>query len=81
MSINVKSVVKVAALNGFTANQRVSAQDVETSPPQSYPGTIVSVFEDGTADVKFDFNLNFAAEKHLVRNGRVDLHHLNRQAA
>jgi hypothetical protein len=81
MSNNLTPVVKVAELNGFMANQRISAQDVESRPPQCYPGTIVSVWSDATATVKWDFDLNFEAERHLVRSGRVELHHLSRQAS
>ena len=40
----------------------------------------MSVWSDATAYVKWDYNLNFAAERHLVRNGRVELHHLRRMS-
>jgi hypothetical protein len=82
MTNAVKSiVVKVSELNGFKAIQRVFAQDVEASPPQRYPGTISCVWSNGTADIKWDFDLPFEAEKHLVRSGSVELHHLLRQPA
>lgn len=77
-TVEQMAVVKVAKLNGFEAGQRISAQDVECSPPQLYSGTIASVWSDATAVVKWDYNLNFAAERHLVRSGRVELHHLRR---
>lgn len=80
MSINLASVVTVPTLNGFSANQRVTGQDVEASPPQLYMGTIRSIWSDGSAVVKWDCNLNFEAERHLTRNGRVELHHLHRQS-
>jgi hypothetical protein len=72
------SIVKVSAMNGFSASQRVVAQDVEASPPQLYSGKIRSVWSDGSADVKWDHDLPFAAERHLVQNGFVDLHYLSR---
>jgi hypothetical protein len=78
MSRNLAPIVKVSALNSFTANQRVCAQDVEAHPVQHYTGKITSVWSDGTAFVNWDFQLNFEAERHLVRNGRVELHLLTR---
>jgi hypothetical protein len=71
-------IVMVSAMNGFSANQRVVAQDVEASPPQLYHGKVRSVWSDGSADVKWDHDLPFDADRHLVRDGRVMLHHLNR---
>jgi hypothetical protein len=82
MANAVKSaIVKISELNGFKANQRVFAQDVEASPPQRYPGTIICVWSNGSADIKWDFDLPFEAERHLVRSGSVELHHLLRQPA
>lgn len=80
VSVEQMAVVKVEELNGFKAGQRISAQDFEASPPQYYSGAIMSVWSDATAYVKWDYNLNFAAERHLVRNGRVELHHLRRMS-
>lgn len=71
---------EVNSLNGFNKGDRVTAQDVSARPPQTYPGTIKSIFSDETAWVDFDNNLNTQAAKNLVRNGRVALHDLKRQA-
>jgi hypothetical protein len=75
------AIVKVSESSGFRANQRVFAQDVEASPPQRYPAAISCVWSNGTADIKWDFDLPFEAERRLVRSGRVELHHLLRQPA
>jgi hypothetical protein len=75
---SVAPIVMVSVLNGFTSAQRVIGQDVEASPPQLYTGSIVSLWDDGSADVKWDHGFPLEAEKHLVRNGRVQLHHLQR---
>lgn len=80
VTVEQMAVVKVEKLSGFEAGQRISAQDVECSPPQLYSGTILSVWSDATAVVRWDYNLNFAAERHLVRSGRVELHHLRRMS-
>lgn len=74
------SIVKVQVLHGFTANQRVSGQDVEARPPKSYNGTISSVWSDGSAIVRWDPGFTHEADRHLVNNGHVDLHHLHRLA-
>jgi hypothetical protein len=79
-TVEQMAVVKVDELNGFKAEQRISAQDVQDSPPQVYTGTIESVWSDATAYVRWDYNLNFTAERHLVRNGRVELHNLRRMS-
>jgi hypothetical protein len=70
--------LKVSEKWGFRENQRVIAQDVAPWPPQHYNGTIVYVWSDGTAIVKFDYNLPFATERRLVQSDRVELHHLSR---
>lgn len=79
-AVEQMAVVKVGELNGFTAGQRISAQDVQDSPPRIYTGIIESVWSDATAYVRWDYNLNFTAERHLVRNGRVELHNLRRMS-
>jgi hypothetical protein len=73
-------IVKVQTLNGFTANQRVSGQDVATRPPKLYSGTIGSVWSDGSAIVRWDPGFTHEAERHFVKNGFVDLHYLSRLA-
>ncbi|KVR82491.1 hypothetical protein WK26_11145 [Burkholderia vietnamiensis] len=70
----------IPQLDGFHANQRVVATDVESKPPQRHTGTIVSLWSDRTAVVKWDYNLPFTADRHLVKNGHVELHYLNRQS-
>ncbi|MGF6768568.1 hypothetical protein P3T18_001038 [Paraburkholderia sp. GAS199] len=72
------SPLKVSEKWGFQAKQRVVAQAVATLPIQTFPGTILYVWEDGTATVKFDFDISFGAERELVKSGRVDLHYLTR---
>lgn len=69
-------IVMVKEMNGFKACQRISAQDVEASPPQIHAGTVSSVWSDGTAIIIWDAGFTFSAENHLVQNGRVDLHHV-----
>jgi hypothetical protein len=78
-SVASQTAIKVSHLRGFRENQRVVAQDVQASPPQLHAGTIVSVWSDATATVKFDYDLPFAVERRLVQSGHVDLHLLNRQ--
>ena len=78
-SVASHPVVKVSELHGFRENQRITAQDVEARPPQLHTGTIVSLWSDGTATVKFDYDLPFAVERHLVESGHVDLHLLSCQ--
>ncbi|MGU7775661.1 hypothetical protein ACV229_36600 [Burkholderia sp. MR1-5-21] len=68
--------IKVPELNGFKAGQRVTGQDVEASPPRIYEGSISSVWSDGTAVVKWAGGFPIEADRHLVVNGHVDLHHL-----
>ena len=71
-------IVKVQTLNGFTADQRVTATDVEAHSPTVYSGTISSVWTDGSAIVRWDPGFTSEAQRHLVKNGNVDLHHLRR---
>lgn len=71
------AVVKVSEIRGFMAKQRITGQDVEVSPPQLHRGTISSVWSDGTAIVNWDRGHVIDIERHLVRNGRVDLHYLS----
>lgn len=70
--------IKVPESYGLRADQRVTGQDVEASPPRVYEGRIVSVWSDGTAIVKWAGGLPIEADRHLVVNGHVDLHHLRR---
>jgi hypothetical protein len=72
------SPLKVSEKWGFRENQRVVAQAVAKLPIQIHPGTILYVWEDGTATVKFDYQIPFDTERELVRCGRVDLHYLTR---
>lgn len=69
---------KVSEMWGFRANQRVSAQAVATLPISTFDGSILYLWSDGTATVKFDFQIPFDAEREFVRSGRVDLHYLTR---
>ncbi|EIN00048.1 hypothetical protein WQE_16029 [Paraburkholderia hospita] len=62
----------------FRENQRVVAQAVATLPIRTFSGTILYLWSDGTATVKFDFAIPFDAERELVKSGRVDLHYLTR---
>ncbi|WP_350357323.1 hypothetical protein [Paraburkholderia fungorum] len=73
--------LKVLEKWGFRENQRVVAQAVATLPIQAFSGTILYVWEDGTATVKFDFDIPFDAERELVKSGRVDLHYLTRMSS
>ncbi|HEX7934168.1 MAG TPA: hypothetical protein VF573_13995 [Paraburkholderia sp.] len=73
--------LKVSEKWGFRENQRVVAQAVATLPIQAFSGTNLYVWEDGTATVKFDFDIPFDAERELVRSGRVDLHYLTRMSS
>lgn len=63
---------------GFRENQRVFAQAVATLPIRQFQGSILYLWSDGTATVKFDFQIPFDAERELVKSGRVDLHYLTR---
>ena len=63
---------------GFRENQRVFAQAVATLPIRQFHGSILYLWSDGTATVKFDFQIPFDAERELVKSGRVDLHYLTR---
>ncbi|MEI5998469.1 hypothetical protein H3V53_15010 [Paraburkholderia bengalensis] len=63
---------------GFCEKQRVSAQAVATLPIRQFEATILYLWSDGTATVKFDFDIPFDAERELVKSGRVDLHYLTR---
>ncbi|WP_176125161.1 hypothetical protein [Paraburkholderia youngii] len=69
---------KVSEKWGFTVNQRVRAQAVATLPIRTFEGTIQHLWSDGTATVKFDFQIPYDAERELVKSGRVDLHYLTR---
>lgn len=71
---------EVNSLNGFKKGDRITAQDVTARPPQTYPGKIKAIFNDETAWIDFDFNLNQQAIKNLVRNGRVALHDLKHES-
>ena len=73
--------LKVSEKWGFRENQRVVAQAVSTLPIQAFSGTVLYVWEDGTATVKFDFDIPFDAERELVKSGRVDLHYLTRMSS
>ncbi|MGF6870741.1 hypothetical protein [Paraburkholderia sp. MM5477-R1] len=66
---------------GFRENQRVVAQAVATLPIRTFSGSILYLWSDGTATVKFDYDFAFDAERELVSNGRVDLHYLTRLAS
>jgi hypothetical protein len=70
--------LKVSEKWGFREKQRVVAQAVATLPIGTFNGTILYVWEDGSATVKFDADLPFDAERELVKSGRVDLHYLTR---
>jgi hypothetical protein len=70
--------LKVLEKWGFRENQRVVVQAVAALPIQTFSGTILYVWEDGTATVKFDYQIPFDTERELVKCGRVDLHYLNR---
>ena len=78
LNVSAEPAFKVSELNGFRENQRVMAQDVQASPPQLHPGTIVSVWSDRTATVIWDYDLPFGVERRLVSSGHVELHNLNR---
>ncbi|MGF6265395.1 hypothetical protein OKW49_006388 [Paraburkholderia youngii] len=66
---------------GFREKQRVFAQTVAKLPIRQFSGTILYLWSDGTATVKFDFDVPFDAERELVKSGRVDLHYLTRVAS
>lgn len=72
------SPLKVSEKWGFREHQRVVAQAIAKLPIQTYSGTILYVWEDGTATVKFDHQIPFDTERELVQSGRVDLHYLTR---
>ncbi|MFT0173397.1 hypothetical protein PWR63_01105 [Paraburkholderia sp. A2WS-5] len=78
LNVSAQPAFKVSELNGFSEKQRVMAQDVQSSPPQLHPATIVSVWSDRTATVIWDYDLPFDAERRLVSSGHVELHNLNR---
>jgi hypothetical protein len=69
---------KISEKWGFRANQRVSAQAVAKLPIRAFHGTILYLWSDGTATVKFDFQIPHDAERELVHCGRIDLHYLSR---
>ncbi|WP_074774177.1 hypothetical protein [Paraburkholderia fungorum] len=69
---------KVPEMWGFCVNDRVSAQAVATLPVSTFGGSILCLWSDGTATVKFDHQIPFDAERELVHCGRVDLHYLTR---
>lgn len=66
---------------GFREKQRVFAQAVSKLPIRQFSGTILYLWSDGTATVKFDHDFAFDAERELVKSGRVDLHYLTRLAS
>jgi hypothetical protein len=70
--------VRVLEKWGFRENQRVVAQAVATLPIRTFGGTILYLWSDGAATVKFDYDFAFDAERELVKSGRVDLHYLTR---
>jgi hypothetical protein len=69
---------RIAEKWGFREKQRVSAQAVATLPIRQFDATILYLWSDGTATVKFDFSIPVDAEGELVKSGRVDLHYLTR---
>ena len=75
---NSANPIKVSEKWGFRENQRVVAQAVATLPIRTFNGTILYVWSDGSATVKFDFDIPFDAERELVKSDRVDLHYLSR---
>ncbi|XUW93285.1 hypothetical protein OH764_34730 (plasmid) [Burkholderia sp. M6-3] len=66
---------------GFREKQRVFAQAVATLPIRQFTGSILYLWNDGTATVKFDYDIAFDAERELVKCGRIDLHYLTRLAS
>jgi len=72
---------KVSHKWGFTVGQRVRAQAVAKLPVRTFEGTILQLWSDGTATVRFDYQIPFDAERELVNSGRVDLHYLTRVAS
>ncbi|MFM0123371.1 MULTISPECIES: hypothetical protein [Paraburkholderia] len=80
-AVSSNEVVMVDSKWGFSANQRVVAQDVEVLPVKLYGGRISSVWSDGSAIVIWDQDFTIEADKHLVQSGRVDLHYLTRVVA
>jgi hypothetical protein len=70
-------VVVVPEMNGICSRQRVVVTDVQASPPEEHYGKVTTVWSDGTAFIDWDDNrLNLQRDRHLVVNGRVDLHHV-----
>ncbi|OUL84919.1 hypothetical protein [Paraburkholderia hospita] len=70
--------VRISEKWGFREKQRVFAQAVAKLPIRQFSATILYLWSDGTATVKFDFDIPFDAERELVTSGRVDLHYLTR---
>lgn len=70
--------IKVSEKWGFRENQRVVAQAVASLPIMTFNGTILYVWSDATATVKFDFDIPHDVERELVYCGRIDLHYLSR---
>jgi len=68
----------VPSKNGFKKDDRVTVQDVQSKPPQTYKGTIVVVYDDGTCKIDWDSPINRDAENHLVSNGVIDLHNVSK---
>ncbi len=66
---------------GFREKQRVFAQAVATLPIRQFTGSILYLWSDGTATVKFDYDIAFDAERELVQSGRINLHYLTRLAS
>jgi len=77
---HLSQIVRVETIRGFKEGQRVTAQDVEVSPPQLHRGRVHSVWSDATAMIVWD-TLDQQRDRHLSVNGRVDLHHLSRDLA
>jgi hypothetical protein len=70
-------IVTIPEMNGIRQNQRVSIMDVEASPPKEHFGKVAAVWSDGSAYIDWDDNvIDTERDKHLVSNGRVDLHHI-----
>ena len=70
-------VVAIPEMNGIRPRQRVVVTDVQASPPEQHFGKVATVWSDGSAFIDWDDNrLNVQRDRHLVVNGRVDLHHV-----
>jgi hypothetical protein len=67
-------VVRVKQVRGFQDGQNVAVTDVHANPPQIHRGTISSVWSDETAMITWHDGFVIERDKHLVVNGRVNLH-------